>query len=507
MRSIAINMRKMAVIFACLATIGCMVGPDFRAPNSHVRCDWSQQYHPRINVETVDIQEWWTQFNDPILNQLIAETATANLTLREAAERIQEARARRDVAIGGLFPQAQTADGNYSKSLLSKNDANFFTFPGVFDADIRPQNWNLGLNATWELDFWGRYRRAVESADASLDATIAAYDEIRLLLMAEVGATYIEIRTLEARANIAHQMARIQRETHLISMQKLSAGLGSAIDTAQAEVNLRQTEATLPEIEIARRQACHRLCVLQGKPPADLASVLSGPGIIPQTPPLISVGVPADLLRQRPDIRRAERNLAAQSAKIGIAEAEFLPHISLTGNIGVSSQKLGNLFSPASQVGLIAPGFSWNLLNYGRITNNVKAEEAVFRQLWAAYQSTVLKAAQEAEDAMVSYTLGFEQVQLLQQSADASMIAVEKSSDLYRAGAIDFGRVYIVQAESLRQRDALASANGAIAISLVNLFKSLGGGWAAREVCAATNAGNDQPAPSAGRIKFGHSLQ
>ncbi|MEZ6124267.1 MAG: efflux transporter outer membrane subunit [Planctomycetaceae bacterium] len=502
MRFCVIRIRNPAFLFAFLAQLaGCMVGPDFCQPVSELRSNWSQGYDPRINSQAVDVQDWWTQFNDPILNQLIVETATANLTLREAAERILEARARRDVAIGGLFPQSQTADGHYSKSLLSRNDANFFTFPGIFNANIRPQNWNLGLNAAWELDFWGRYRRAIESADASLDASIAAYDETRLLLLAEVGVTYIEMRTLEARANIAWQMAEIQGRTRLMAEQKLAAGLGSAIDTAQAEVSLRQTEAILPELEIARRQACHRLCVLQGKPPADLAAGLGCSGMIPQTPAMISVGLPADLLRQRPDIRRAERNLAAQSARIGIAEAEFLPHISLTGNIGVSSQQIGNLFSPSSQVGLIAPGFSWNLLNYARISNNVKAEEAVFRQLCAAYQSAVLKASQEAEDAMVSYTLGFEQLRALQQSAEASMVAVTKSSDLYQAGAIDFGRVYVLQTEALRQRDALASAQGAIAMSLVNVFKSLGGGWAVPETCFSS-------CPAfADSVGFGHSLQ
>jgi NodT family efflux transporter outer membrane factor (OMF) lipoprotein len=368
-------------------------------------------------------------------------------------------------------------DGAYSKSKISSNDANFFNAPGFFDNNVRPENWQVGLNASWELDFWGRYRRALEAADASLEASIAARDETRVLLLTEVGRAYVELRTLETRLDIAKQSLEIQRSTLEIATQKQAAGLGTSIDTAQAEVNMRQTEATLPQLEIARRQASHRLCTLQGKRPVDLAQQVGWLGVVPRADSSLSLSIPADILRQRPDVRRAERSLAAQSAKIGIAEADFYPRITLTGSIGYSAENLGRLFSPGSQTALIAPGFSWNILNYGRISSNVRAEQAVFDQLCLAYKSTVLNAAREAEDALVAYRYGFDQARSLELAANASIVSVENSRELYRVGSIDFGRVYVLQAESLRQRDNLANAQSNIALSLIDLFKSLGGGW------------------------------
>lgn len=475
---------------------GCMVGPDYVRPGVMLHPNYSLEHHPELQGQLANVQEWWTHFNDPVLHQLICETSAANLTLREAAQRIIESRARRDVAIGALFPQSQTVDGTYSKSKISSNDANFFTVPGFFETNVRPQNWQIGLGASWELDFWGRYRRAVEAADASLEASIAAYDETRVLLLAEVGRAYVELRTLETRAQLARQTLGVQQETLAIARQKRDAGLGTDLDIAQAEVNMRQTEAALPQLEIARRQASHSLCTLQGKLPADLAPRIGWHGYVPRADSNLAFGIPADLLRQRPDVRRAERSLAAQSARIGIAEAEFYPRISLIGSIGYSTDDLGKLFTPGSHTGLIAPGFSWNILNYGRIRNNVEAEQAVFRQLCLAYESAVLNAAREAEDAMVAYVYGFDRANSLDQSAQASVVTVEKSIELYRADSIDLGRIYILQAESLRQRDNLALAQSAIALSLIDLFKSLGGGWQRASVQCVPSA-----APST-RIQF-----
>jgi NodT family efflux transporter outer membrane factor (OMF) lipoprotein len=474
---VACRFSTCAAVMALLLCSGCMVGPDYHRPGPGIDLNYSYNHTPELQGQTADISQWWIHFYDPVLHQLICETSAANLTIREAGQRIIESRARRDIAEGNLFPQSQTLDGGYSKSKISSNDANFFTAPGVFDANVRPANWQAGLNASWELDFWGRYRRAVEAADAGLEASMAAYDETRILLMAEVGRTYVELRTMESRLDIAQQAFDVQQATLEIARQKQEAGIGSAVDTSQAEVNLRQTEATLPQLEIARRQASHRLCTLQGKRPADVSKQFGWLGCVPRAESNLTFRIPADLLRQRPDVRRAERNLAMQSAKIGMAEADFYPRITLIGNIGYSADNLGRLFEPGSQVGLVASGFSWNILNYGRISNSVRAEQAVFEQLCLAYKSAVLNAAREAEDALVAYHFGFQQTQSLEQSAQASIVAVEKSLDLYRAGSIDFGRIYILQSETLRQRDNLAVAQRGIALSLIDLFKSMGGGW------------------------------
>lgn len=462
---------------ALMSLGGCRVGPEYRRPCVPVQTHWSQAGHSRLQGETTNLCYWWQHFHDPLLSSLIEEAACQNLTLREAGQRVLEARARRDVAIGNRYPQLQTATGSYSKGRLSENTANFFSASGVFIPDLTPENWSLGAQLAWELDFWGRYRRAIEAADARLEATIAAHDEARVLLLAEVARTYVEMRTLEHRIELAKKNMQVQLKTLNLAKKKEEAGIGTVIDTSQAEVNLRRTEATLPSLEILRRQASHRLAVLLGAQPVEVEQAIRWTGHIPRPPEQLAFGIPADLLRRRPDIRRVERELAAQSAKIGIAESELYPHISLNGNIGVSAEDMGNLFNSGSQVGLISPQFTWNLLNYGRIKSNVRAEQAAFGAICNQYRQTVLDAAREAEDAQVAYVYGFDRVASLQASVAAAEVAVEKSDALYKSGAVDYNRVYIVQSDLLRQQDELAVAESDISLSLIALFKALGGGW------------------------------
>jgi NodT family efflux transporter outer membrane factor (OMF) lipoprotein len=484
---ISLKLIATIALLGCAGFSGCKVGPDYHTPTSLLNDRWTLQEHPRLQGEPTDLSQWWKHFNDPVLDYLIKQTAQQNLTLREAGSRIIEARSRRDAVAGNLFPQSQAASANFSSSRISPNVANFFAFPGVFDPDLSPSNWTVGVGATWEMDFWGRYRRAIESADASLDAACAAYDEARVLLLAEVGQTYVELRTLDNRLELARQNLHSQEQTLGIAQKRQSAGLGTSIDIAQAETNVGQTSATLPLLEILRRQASHRLCLLLGRNPTDLQDEIGFNTPIPHPPHNLAVGIPADLLRRRPDVRRAERELAAQSAKIGIAKSDFYPHISLTGNIGVASADFSNLLRSSSGVGLISPGFSWNLLNYGRIKNNVDAEHAAFHARCHAYQNAVLKAMQEAEDAQVAYAYGFDRADALHRAADGAAMAVTASEELYRAGTIDFGRVYILQAELLVQQDQLASAKGDIASNLINLFKALGGGWDSSHCCCVVS--------------------
>lgn len=456
---------------------GCTVGPDFQRPRAPFVGDWSMSANPRMQGQPARLGDWWTHFQDPVLDGLIRDSLAQNFTLREAGERIIEARARRDIAAGNLYPQSQNVAGSFSTTQLSSNTANFFSVLGVFETDVNPENWAMGLGAAWELDFWGKFRRAVESADASLDATCAAYDDARVLLLAEVAQAYIELRTLENRIALARNNLDVQKQTLELASKKKDAGLATGLDIAQAQTNVGQTAAVLPSLEIARRQASHALCVLLGRTPADLSSELGGRGEIPHPPHNLAFGIPADLLRRRPDVRRAEFELAAQSARIGVAKSEFYPHISLIGDIGFQAEDFGKLYSSNSQSGFISPGFSWNLLNYGRIKSNVKAEEAAFRALCAAYQSSVLRAAQEAEDAQVAYVLGFDRADALVHAVRGSTDAVSKAETLYKSGSIDFGRVYVLQAQLLQQQDALAVSQGQISLSLVQLFKALGGGW------------------------------
>lgn len=460
--------------------VGCRVGPEYARPCVDMKSDWTLSDNSHLQGEYVDPHRWWLQFQDPVLTQAIEQMRRENLTLREAGCRIIESRARLKGARGNLFPQFQSLDGAYAKSRLSQNTANFFTAPGIFQPDLEPESWTTGFNASWELDFWGRYRRAIESADATLESTVADYHDVMVLLLAEVAVNYVQMRTYERRYELARRNLEVQRRTLELTKQKKDAGLASAVDVAQAESNFGQTGSLLPSLEILRRQASHRLCVLLGQPPEDLATIWGTTATIPRPLENVAVDIPANLIRRRPDVRRAERQLAAQCARVGIATTEFYPHLSLNGNIGVSSEKLSNLFESGSFVGLISPQFHWNILNYGRIRANLEAEKAVFCQLENAYRQAVLDALQEAEDAQVAFAYSFDRAEWLSVAVRGAELAVEKTEVSYREGTVDFARVYILQGELLRQQDQLAIAESEIALGMIAIFKAAGGGWDVR---------------------------
>ncbi len=475
--------RLCLLCLACLSCVGCKVGPTYSVPATNQKQVWSFQGNPHLEGEPANATTWWQHFQDPVLNGLVAQTLEQNLTLRESGKRIEEATARRGIVAGNLFPQVQTANGSYSKSRLSSNTANFFSFPGVFEPDLNPENWSLGFASSWELDFWGRYRRAVESADASLDATIAAYDEVAVILVAEVASAYLDMRTAELRSVLAKQNVELQRSTLMAAKRKQDAGIINGLDAAQAESILAQTSASLPALEIQRRQASNRLCILMGRTPDDLVAEVGYSAILPASPQGIAFGVPADLLRRRPDVRRTERELAAQSARIGVAESDFYPHISLVGNIGYSAEDLGKITRSNSTQGSISPQFAWNILNYGRIKRNVEAETAAFHRLAYAYHQSVLNAQREAEDAQVAFIYGFDRASHLRASVDAALRAVQNVERSYESGTVEYGRIYVLQSELVRQQDQLAQADAAISASLIAMFKALGGGWDAKCNC------------------------
>ncbi|MEZ6093363.1 MAG: efflux transporter outer membrane subunit [Pirellulaceae bacterium] len=470
--------RIATLVLLAFLICGCRVGPEYCPPQAnYMQQDWSQNPQPRLNGEPVDLAAWWYSFNDPGLNQLVDLALTHNLDLKQAGQRIQEARALRNVVAGNLYPQHQTANGGFANSRLSQNSANFFSFPGVFQPDLFPDSWNAGFAASWELDFWGQYRRSIESADAQVDSAIASADLARVLLLGELASNYIEMRTIETRINLANENVNIQRKTLELTEKKFEAGTISELDVHQAKANLAQTQSTVPALEILRRQAGHRICVLLGRTSFDLQQELGWTAQIPAPAESIAAGVPLDLLRRRPDIRIAERELAAQCSRIGIAKADFYPHISLNGSVGVEAEDLSRLFESASIVGSVGPQFSWKILNYGRLTNKVAAEQAAFERLQYAYHNAIIKAHQEAEDAQVAYCQGFDRVDALVQAVEHSSAAVDIAQTAFDEGATDFNRVYLLQSDLVRQQDSLAVSKGEIAKSLVALFVSMGGGW------------------------------
>lgn len=462
---------------------GFKVGPNYCKPAAPVAEHWIDYADARVISQPQNNWDWWQTFNDPILNELIQTASQQNLTLRQAGFRVMEARALDAYARGNLFPQSQTGFGGYSRNLLSEQVG--FTGGGGGGLGVPREFsvWQLGTQFQWELDFWGRFRRSIEAADAQLDATIEDYDDVLVILIADVAAAYVDVRTLEQRLRYARQNVESQSGSLRLAEDKKEAGVSSQLDVSQAVTNVAQTEATIPQFEADLRVAENRLCVLMGMPPQDIRALLAGPGgvrPIPTAPPEVVLGIPADLIRRRPDIRRQERLVAQQSALIGVAESDLYPAFSITGQIFVRASQFDNLFLSNATGGNVGPSFSWNIFNYGRIRNLVAAEEARFMQQVSLYQQTVLEANQEAEDAIIRFLQSQAQVRILETGAAAAAESRDLVNELYQGGQADFGRVFVAELFLVQQQDALAVAQGTVARSLVEINRALGGGWQIR---------------------------
>jgi NodT family efflux transporter outer membrane factor (OMF) lipoprotein len=456
---------------------GFKVGPNYSTTAATVADSWIDGNDPHLRSVQGDNACWWAAFGDPALNRLVAEASEQNLTLKMAGTRILEARAVLGIAGGNLFPQQQEASAQYSRNAMSANAYPFNLFPlQQFYYD----NWSAGLNAAWELDFWGRFRRAIEAADARLDAEVEGYDNVLVLLQAEVAANYMQMRSAEERLALAQKNFELQSETLRIVTLRQQQGLVTELDVQQATTNLGATEALLPTFRAVQRRAQNRLCILTGKPPYRLSQVINAPGLIPLPPQEVVVGIPAELLRRRPDVRQAEREAAAQSARIGIAESEFYPQIAITGTIGAQADNASQLFQPSSLVGAIGPGFHWNILNYGRIKNNVNVEEARFQRAIINYRDVVLRANEEVENGIIGYLTEQDRLRALDKSTRAAARSVEIAMLQYRRGLISYQPLLDSQRALVLQQDAVTESRSLVAIDLVAIYKALGGGWQAR---------------------------
>ena len=464
---------------------GCTkLGPDFEPLPAPVDETWLETDEPRIKEQETDVGSWWLVFEDPVLNDLIERASQQNLTLQIAGVRILEARARLGIAVGDQYPQVQEAVGGYDYNRASTNAANSGGANRSFGSA------SLGLDASWEIDFWGRFQRGIESADAALGAQIADYDDLLVSLTAEVARTYVLVREFEERIKLVVGNIKIQQRTLEITDAQFRGGQVTELDVQQARALLRNTEALLPTFEASRRQATNALSVLLGLPPQDLRDILGEPGVVPTAPAEVAIGIPAELLRRRPDIRRAELDAASQSARIGVAMADLYPRFTLAGFIGfetshnggrqASKASLTDLFDGDSFTGFIGPSVSLPLFNYGRLTNNVRVEDARFQQLVINYQDTVLRAYQEVEDSIAGFLNSQEQAGFLADGANASGRAVELALLQYREGLVNYTRVLNAQEFLVEQEDALATSRSSIAQNLIGIYRGLGGGWQLR---------------------------
>ena len=440
-----------------------------------------------MGTESDDLSKWWTVFNDPVLDSLVCSAYRQNLTLRQAGFQILAARAQRNIAIGNLFPQTQQATGDFTRNAVSLENANTKNITQQFTP-----RWDYGFNLSWELDFWGRYRRAVESSEATLDVSVDNYDAVLVTLLGDVATAYVQIRTLEAQIKLTRANVDLQRKTLIIAQARFKGGTATELDVDQAQSNLSQTESQIPQLKIQLRQSNNQLSTLLGVPPEDLQARL-GPAGIPTAPAEVAVGIPADLLRRRPDVRKAERQAAAQSAQIGIAQAEFYPHIAIEGNFGISAESYNRLFYPTARQGTFGPSFQWNVLNYGRIVNNVRLQDAQFQALVAGYQNAVLAAGQEVENGLATFLESQDQVKSLAESVKAAEKAVTVALAQYEGGKIDFNRVALVEQNLVQQQNLLAQAQGNISLGLIQVYRALGGGWQIR--CTDCESKEEPPAP------------
>ncbi len=475
-KSALFGMIALAIVFS-----GCaLVGPDYVKPTAQEPKQWLESTDPKIESKEVDFSDWWTVFSDPVLNDLIQAAYQQNLPLQIAGLRIYEARAQLGIAFGFQYPQTQQALGSAQANQISKNA------PNVAVADRYYTTYDIGLDAAWELDVWGKFRRAVQTGVASLEASIADYDDILVSLTSEVANTFIRLRTSEERLEVARQNVVIQKRSLEIADVRFKAGAVTELDVTQAKSLLRSTESTIPGFETDVRQAKNALAILLGKLPGQIDAMLGGPGLIPEVPAEVAVGIPTELLRRRPDIRFAERRLAAQSAQIGFAKADLFPHFSLFGTLGFQTSdytdgsQFSDLLDKDSFTYNAGAGFNWDLFNYGRITNQVRVEDARFQELAVNYEDTVLRAAQEVEDAMVGFLQSQKAVFFLADAVKASKRSVDLSLIQYREGLVDYQRVLDTQRDLTTQQDNLVFTAGSVGLNLVSMYRALGGGWELR---------------------------
>jgi len=435
---------------------GCTVGPDYIRPDAEAPDAWRQKAVRGLDTGHADLQTWWTCLDDPLLNDLIERARQANFDVKQAHARVMQSRSLRAIAAGERVPDID-AIGSYTRARLSEGISPLTT-PGL----KRTENfYTAGGIASWEIDLWGRIRRNVESADYSLEAAFEDLRDVLVVLYADVATNYVQLRTLQARIQFAEENVKRQKATLLLTAERFKAGL-------------------VPQLD---KQTTHRLGVLTGHNPDALYEELSDVGSIPKPPNDIGVGVPADLIRQRPDIRSAERRLAAQTAQIGIATALLYPQFTLFGDLLFESAR--GSFSGIFRAGNISwswgPSFTWNIFDGDRIRSNIRFEETLTDEAYFDYRQTVLEALEDVENSMVAYVQECDRRDKLYDSVVAAKESVDLVTTLYRTGLVDFQNVLDMERSLFEQQDEFESSRGIVTTNLINIYRALGGGWPSQQ--------------------------
>jgi len=465
-------MRRFAAPLCVLLLAGCMVGPNYRPPApASLSVPDTYYQRPAGEARPADLARWWEQFDDPLLTRLIDDATAANLDLAVASARLAQARESLVQARSGLVPTVGASAGA-GRNVGAGNDRNSFS---------------IGADAAWEADLFGRIRRGIEAAQADAEGSFYNREALRVAIAAEVASNYVDARLAQERLAIARDTLGIADDNLQIATWRRQAGLVSSLDVEQARAARAQTAAAIPNIENAFTSATYRIAVLTGRAPGALTGELATARPIPKGPRDIAVGIPADTLRQRPDIRAAERGLAAATARIGVAEAQLLPDLRLTGNIGTSAFSIGGLFDAIT--GGIFSSLSQTLFDGGRLRSQVRSQQAATEAALATYRQSVLTSLEDVENALLALRAARErQVQFaiaLEAASNSALLARTQ----YRSGLTDFQQLLEAERSLLSARDGVAGSRGDESAALVQLYRALGGGW---DPTAAPLTGNSQ---------------
>ncbi len=451
---------------------GCAVGPNFVRPETTVPDAWVEPTTmpaTQASEAHADLQQWWAVFNDPTLTELIEEAFQSNLDLRIATARIRQARANRGIAISGIGPTFD-ASGSYRRGQAVSADGETES-PTV-------KNYLTGFDAGWEIDIFGGVRRGIEAADAEYRAVIENRRDVLVTLAGEIARNYVELRTYQQRLAIARKNLETQKHSAGLTRQrKVIGGLVSGLDVANADAQVATTEAQIPLLESAARQTIYTLSILLDRPPGELLSKLSEPAEIPVAPLTISLGVPSDLLRRRPDIRRAEADIHAATARIGVAAADLFPHVTINGSMGWQADRSKNLIDSFNRFWSFGPSVNWNVFQTGRTLSNIELQKALQEESILSYRKTVLLAIQEVENAIIALAKEQEHIRGIEAAVAANRKAAQLSAQLYAEGHTDFLNVLNAQRSLFLTEDSLAQSTQSLAVEWIALYKSLGGGW------------------------------
>ncbi len=472
----------------CLPIVaGCAVGPDFKKPLFAIPDKWhgdaaSASYRETQATLPVDLTRWWNGFDDPILNSLVERAVRANYDLRLAESRIRQARATQGTASAGLWPTLN-AGASYTQSQGGTGSS---SLAGGSTSDL----FRMGLDASWELDFFGGTRRSIEASKADVLAAVEDMRSVMVTLVSDVGSNYANLRQFQAQIDIARRNLVSQQHTAEITRKRHEAGFVGALDVANAQAQAATTESLIPILESSANAAIHNLSVLLGLEPGALYDELAADKPILPTPPEVPVGLPSDLLRRRPDIRRAEAQIHAATAKIGVATADLFPKFSLTGNFGTMGQNLASLGNISNKFWSWGPAVTWPIFDAGRIRWNIEIQKAVQEQALLNYEKSILTALKDVETALSAYSKELQHNRLIAQAAANNRRAVDLSMQLYTSGKTDFLNVLNAQRSLFVSEDALAQSTNTLITDLIALYKALGGGWDMAGDMAANQAGS-----------------